>query len=368
MKSMMLSVLALAVSVSVHAENAPVNNPVQDFQLPVQTTNAPITDIPDLPAKTNSGLTNPFEFIYDELQAEIPKGGRSQGQDLASYGMNVETPVTTANPFESYLKASYKPVQEFKLKPGENVAIAIAAGLMNRIKTNFKRVSVRTSDADTILEASDGYVYITTNKMNPLGLIINEEGMPETAVSLVLQPDNTPPSMVTVDVDLSPSQIAKANEIQRERNRLKKIDMLSQVDKEKDKANSHVERIKSMLLPIAQQDIPKGFTESDASEIPRPFDTPCSVAIRQKTAQRFTGAREWIDVVVLYNQTNYDYQIKEEMCLTRDAMAVAIMNQSILQPGQSTEVYIVRDKLYSEKQERTNRRKSISADDLGLTQ
>ncbi len=33
------------------------------------------------------------------------------------------------------------------------------------------------------------------------------------------------------------------------------------------------------------------------------------------------------------------------MCESRDVMAVAIYNKSLLQPGEATEVYILRDKL-----------------------
>jgi conjugal transfer pilus assembly protein TraK len=340
---------------------------VDNFQLPVQTTNARLTDIESSQdAATQSNINNPFQEVFNQLKSVIPKGGR---QDYSSYGMPAAganpAKAETPKPFEDILKSTYKPVQQYNLKPGENIAIAVAAGLMNRIKTNFQRVAVRTADEEAILEASDGYVYLTTNKLTPLGLIIYEEGMPETAVSLVLQPDNTPPAMVSVNVALTPEQQAKMADNERERERQKDIEMLSQVSEKKDGSQSHIERIKEMLMPIAKGGIPNGFTETQ--DIPTVFEQPCSVAIKQKTAQRFAGARELIDVVVMYNQTNYAYQIKEEQCLSRDALAVALMDQSILQPGASTEVYIVRDKLYQEKQADKNKRRMLTPEELGLT-
>ncbi|GGP59060.1 hypothetical protein GCM10009347_26840 [Shewanella algicola] len=336
------------------------SDPVNEFTLPVQTSNQRLT--PE--AIKNNKIESPVSYIFNSLKSAVPDDKEvEQAPQVDPYGRVVG--MSNPSGFASALQASYKPVQNYSLKPGENIAVAIAAGLMNRIKTNFSMVAIRTSDEESIIEASNGYIYFTTNSMNPVGIMVYEEGLPETAISLVLQPDNNPPAMVNVDVKLTGQQRYLMAERKRERDRLKKIEDLANVRDENLNTASHITRIKSMLLPIAQNGIPKGFTES--VEIPKTQRKPCSVAIRQKTAQRYAGSREYIDVVVMYNQTSYAYQIKEEQCLSRDALAVAFIDQSILQPGESTEVYIVRDKLYVEKMEKGNRRRQISAEELGLT-
>ncbi|MGI2183670.1 hypothetical protein ACRN9F_15670 [Shewanella oncorhynchi] len=338
----------------------PESDPVNEFVLPVNTSNERLT-----PERIENKSSSPVSFIFDSLKSAVPEDSPSSQAAAKTdlYGRPIQS--GTEGGFANQLQAQYKPVQNYHLKPGENIAVAVAAGLMNRIKTNFSMVAIRTSDEESIIEASNGYIYITTNSMVPVGIMVYEEGLPETAISLVLQPDNNPPAMVNVDVDLTADQQYKIAERERERERLKKIDELSSVTEEHLNTASHITRLKSMLLPIAQNGIPPGFTES--TEVPSTLVKPCSVAIRQKTAQRYAGSREYIDVVVMYNHTSYAYQIKEEQCLTRDTLAVAFIDQSILQPGESTEVYIVRDKLYIEKHEKNNRRRQISAEELGLT-
>jgi conjugal transfer pilus assembly protein TraK len=335
---------------------------VNEFSLPVQTSNQRLSS--DVIEKNS--IESPVSYIFKSLKSAVPDDNDEviTPQRTDPYGRIIAAGGNSS--FGQVLQASYKPVQNYSLKPGENIAVAVAAGLMNRIKTNFSMVAIRTSDEDSIIEASNGYIYITTNAMTPVGIMIYEEGLPETAISLVLQPDNNPPAMINVDVKLTGEQQGLMAKRKRERARLKKIDDLANVHNEQLNSATHISRLKSMLLPIAKNGIPKGFTES--VEIPKTLTKPCSVAIKQKTAQRYAGSREYIDVVVMYNQTSYAYQIKEEQCLSRDALAVAFIDQSILQPGESTEVYIVRDKLYVEKMENSNRRRHISAKELGLTQ
>lgn len=363
----LLSTLAL----NVYANNEPYfeaspSDPVNEFVLPVNTSNQRLSS-EMIDTKPNEN--NPVQFIFDQLKSAVPEGEGQSTLNYDQFGRPINTsttPTSNQSEFSKTLQASYKPVQDYELAPGDNIAVAVAAGLMNRIKTNFQMVAVRTSDEESIIEASDGYIYITINSLSPVGLMIYEEGLPETAISLVLQPDNSPPAMVNVNVALTPSQYYQATERKRERDRLEKIEQANLLGETEHSTSSYIERIKEMLTPIAQSGIPKGFTET--VEIPASVTKPCSVAIKQKTAQRYVGSREYIDVVVMYNHTVYDYQIKEEQCLSRDALAVALVDQSILPPGFSTEVYIVRDKLYKEKQEKNNRRRQFSAAELGLTQ
>ncbi|WP_076415076.1 type-F conjugative transfer system secretin TraK [Shewanella sp. UCD-KL12] len=373
-KQIALVLTSLSVFVLDASANEPVDffekpqgDPINEFILPVNTSNQRLPSAAVEESNEQSSANNPVQFIYDSLKSSVPKEATHtpSAMTVDSFGMPQVQMASSNGSFSQSLRASYKPVQEYELQPGQNIAVAVAAGLMNRIKTNFKMVAVRTSDENSIIEASDGYIYITINSMSPVGLMIYEEGMPETAVSLVLQPDNSPPAMVDVKVHLTQTQKYMALERKRERDRLDKIEQLSKVQGGSSTTTSYVERMKEMLTPIAQNGIPKGFTET--SEIPVAMLKPCSVSIRQKTAQRLVGSREYIDVVVMYNHTSYNYQIKEEQCLSRDALAVALVDQSILPPGFSTEVYIVRDKLYKEKQEKSNRRRQYSASELGLT-
>lgn len=372
-----LSVITLCVLLS----TAPVRANVDDFALPISVNNSPI-EVRDLKPKNDN--EHPIDNIINSLKSKIPEqhvlmADASEIQtltpqnnvDYGSYGappssqiqdLTLSAPNTS---FKTQLKANYSPTPSFNMKPGENKAVIVAAGLMNRITTNFNMIAVRTSDMSAVIEAQDGYVYVTTNSSNPLGLMIYEEGLPETAISLVLKPEEALPVMLNVNVQLSWKQKQAINARTKERERMAKVELANQVDNSHASAEGHVERIKNILIPIAQQDIPRGFVEAD--EIPETLIRPCSIPIRQKVSQRFSGNREYIDVVVVYNHTNYPYQVKEEQCMSRDTLGVALLDQSIIQPGQSSEIYIVRDKLFKEKLENRNKRRRVSAAELGLT-
>jgi len=289
-----------------------------------------------------------------ELDGYVDAFGRPAG------GAKEASPAT--NPIFEKVKAQYKPEQDYDLKPGQNKAVPVGVGLLNSIQTNFEAVEVKMTDQESIIETDGGNIFITPNTLKPVSLIIFEAGVMESQVSLVLVPGNTPPAMVDVDVTLNKDMVDKGRAY-REQVSKRNDEARAELDRMKAEAegrpqSGHTRKIIDTLRPVAQGRIPTGFTITN--KVPKAYERPCQVPIEHHTGQRLNGGKEVVDVVLMYNDTNRPFQVREEMCLSEDAIAVAIFNASYLQPGQDTEVYILRNKTYFEDLSREQNRPRLS--------
>lgn len=151
---------------------------------------------------------------------------------------------------------------------------------------------------------------------------------------------------------MSSAMMQDAFEYQR---KAKDAEMVEKAMTEEDeivRSDRHTERIKEILKYTALGQVPAGFTLADnLDEVPNAYRKPCQFEnLVNVLGQRMVGAREFVDVVLVTNKSTMDAVIKEELCMSRDTLAVGVMDAASLRPGASTEVYVVRDKNWSKKQ------------------
>lgn len=72
---------------------------------------------------------------------------------------------------------------------------------------------------------------------------------------------------------------------------------------------------------------------------------------------QLVSSKEIIDIVKITNDLNGVRSVEDEYCISEGVIAAATFRRSHLQPGQSTETYILRDKLYEKKHNRSMSRK-----------
>lgn len=260
---------------------------------------------------------------------------------------------TERQKFARKIAAKWKPTQTFNMLPSENIVIPVARGLMNSIATNFTMLAARTSDENSILEIEKGYLYVTINSDQPVGIIMYEDGVQESQVSVTLWPIDVPASMVKLDVSLSDVMKEKASQYRKDIE-LEEKQAQAAAEAPSTANSEHTGRIIELLTPVAQGDLPRGFTMTN--DIPAHLKTPCQVTIYQSAEQRLTGGRDVIDVVLMRNDSTRAYHIREEMCLADGVKAVSVFEKAYLQPGETAEVYILRDKTFEQEQARKNRR------------
>lgn len=300
-------------------------------------------------APMNQNRIAPNE-IPPERIAEIPQ---SDVEDTLSDYMPQPKPMAPS--FIDRVAKTWKPTQEFKLKPKDNILIAVGQGMMNTISTNFGMLTAKTNDEFSSLEIDKGYLYVTVTNLEPISLILYEEGVQDSQVSVTLIPVAAPPTIAMIEVDMTPKMIKAATEYQA---RLKTEEQMADMPDAIPRGTAYANRIVDILTPVAQGDFPRGFGLTE--DIPANLRHPCQMTIFHRTEQRIVGGRELIDVVYVKNDSQRPYQIREEMCLTSGTLAVALFEKSYLLPGEESEIYILRDKLADEVKARKQRRPRLT--------
>ena len=181
--------------------------------------------------------------------------------------------------------------------------------------------------------------------------MLYEEGVLDSQISVTLVPVPAPPTIAKLDFNLTPTMKAASEAFQK---KLKLEEDMAQ-DQPDPKGNSpHSARLIEVLRPVAQGEIPRGFGMT--SDIPDSLRHPCMMTIYHRTEQRMVSGNHIVDVVLVKNDTDKPYNVREEMCLTKGTLAVALFEKAYLQPGDASELYIVRDKQLEMAEKRIQRR------------
>ncbi|MGB3251505.1 TrhK [Buttiauxella gaviniae] len=341
-------------------------------------TNKPSTDLPTLKLSDASRSSPAVASITDSLnknpslvglQAQEKSGqydtyGRAQAgnapQKAQSTGASSKTDELYAE-----AKNRYKDVQRVTLPPGGNMVLPISRGLQNRISTTFKNASVSTSTLaeEASIFVNGGDVFISTNTDKPIGIMISEDSVPESTFNLTLMPLDVPGAMISVNTALSPKMEAKREKTLDEQNYQQMLERSQQEDMQPSdpRQDDHKQRVINLLTPVALGEVPSGFSlqEDRLSRIPASEQSPCHFNMYAKMGQRLVGARELIDVVLVKNDKPYGQVVADQQCLADGVIATALFDKAYLQPGEETELYIIRDKLFQERQTRVTTRPSL---------
>jgi conjugal transfer pilus assembly protein TraK len=231
-------------------------------------------------------------------------------------------------------------VQTYDVKQSGNIVIPIGHALLNRIQTPFSKVIVRTANnAEVFTEAGDVYVAVADER--PLNLILLEDGVPDSAVSVTLVPKlNKPPVMAHLHIVFSKRvellvRQAKAN------NDWVSAEGLAITEGSQ---NDHISVIKKIMKPLPLGESPPGFNLLDDFET---SPTPCDSEMMITEGQRLEGARHTIGVYLVKNLTSQAATFYEESCYEEQVIAVAVYPREVIPPGGQTELYILKSKVRS---------------------
>ncbi|MBE1299721.1 MAG: hypothetical protein GJ680_07425 [Alteromonadaceae bacterium] len=348
------SVIALAMvsATTVAQQNLP-DIPIEDVRAGRMTAEqvAERNTAPAQPAtKADAFTQSEIEAFMAQINAQVPGFTQEPQSTLV-------TPANNRGYIYEQAERNYKPTQRYDVKPLDSFVIPVGAGSMNSIKTNYKYIASKTSDKYTILEPDGGFLYVTTTRDMPVGLILFEEGVPESQISVTLVPIDAPPAVIDIEIAISEQMALKGAEFQRS---IDEKEAFSNAQQEQFAyANDHTRRIAQMLVPVAQGDLPPGFSLS--VDVPYDMKIPCAMAIYHEAKQRLMGGNEVIDVVHVVNDGDRTYQIREEMCLSDDTIAVGLFERSYLEPGQEMELYILRNRYFQAEKQREFRRPRVTS-------
>lgn len=253
------------------------------------------------------------ERVEPAPSAEKKSGGRQRASVLSSAGVSDRI----------------KPAPgQLKLESGQNAVVGIAIAHLNRIITPFLEPTVKTtSTATTMVDGS--IVYVATNLEEPIGLFIHEKESPESAISLTLMPAQIPP--ISTKVDLTGVTPVKP-----------KVKELAARDAAEayEEAHPYPQMISDLMKDLARGEVPEGFgfEELDGSHA---FMPACNQwGLRTIPLQFMQGAEVSAIVAQVTNVGTQVIEVDESKCSAPHVRAVAAWPQTVLAPGESTELYL----------------------------
>lgn len=220
------------------------------------------------------------------------------------------------------------------LLPGENLVIPIAIKHPNRILTPYDNAKVFTTRVDEI-QTDGGIVYVTPSKDGPLTMFITDrDGDQSVSLSVTLVPSPIPPREIKLVFGSLAGAGMATGLINGNKTEARKFE----------RRNNHYDRINSVMLALAKQEIPSGYSlrtpgPQDSAVI---CDIPGTVI---RTGQLLDGYSLSASISVLTNITSQPIQIRESSCWQQGVLGVATWpSVEFLQPNTSVELYVLHDK------------------------
>ena len=214
------------------------------------------------------------------------------------------------------------------MKPGENLVVPIAIKHPNRILTPYDNAKVFTTRTDEV-KTDGSIIYVTPAKAGPLTMFITDrDGDQSVSLSLTLVPTAIPPKEVKLVFSATTAGGVLLSGNKKEARRF-------------EHRNSHFDQINKVMLALAKQEIPHGYSLRTPSFQDQKIvcDIP-GVTIR--TAQMLDGFSLKASVSVLSNPTDIPIQIRESACWQNGVMGVATWpSVEFLQSGESVELYVL---------------------------
>lgn len=209
---------------------------------------------------------------------------------------------------------------------GVTEMVTIARNFPNRFITPFEAAEVVTTDENLAHDGVGGAVILSTAADKPIGIFIQDR-FSDRSIGLVLMPEDVPQRELRLVLDETwTAPVLRPNPDQSQ----------AQMPTAQ---NDFVEFLKSTMRAMAKGEVPDGhaLTPIDPELVPR-----CQVpGLAMKPAQMLDGPTTRIAVYVANNPGSSPVPFQEAGCYRKGVLAVSAFPRPVLEPGQSTEVYVV---------------------------
>ena len=247
---------------------------------------------------------------------------------IPSVSVQANNQSTQPLPYDSAKEARSRLV----MTPGVNEIVAVAQNHLNRIVTPFDTPKVTTTSAANT-EIRENVIYIGTNAAAPVTLYVTEENSEDVALSLTLIPKLIPPREIFLtlakDQQMAGYATTKA--------------------KKWEQSQPYLQTIESLFRKIALGEVPPGYNLQKSSGKPPPLCRQAGLTFDFSSGQSIVGHNLNVMVGVARNSSPHTIEVVEEMCGNWNVAAVAAFPHNVLEPGQSTEVYVALRRQFKEE-------------------
>lgn len=223
------------------------------------------------------------------------------------------------------------------MTPGVNQIIPVAVGHPNRIVTPFGTPEV-ISTSLTGTSGQDGscgevcikdnVVYVATDKEHPVTMFITEKGSEAQALSITMVPRRIPPREVFLK--LSGQTLAAGAYTSPKAERW-------------EQSQPYIDTIRDVFRKLALGEIPQGYTLTETpNNIAPPVCQQPGLNVGFAGGQMLMGHNLSVFVGVANNVSGDALEFLGAACGDWDVAAATSWPLNVLEPGQSTEIYVAR--------------------------
>lgn len=224
---------------------------------------------------------------------------------------------------------------ELLMEYGVNKIVEISLGHPNRIVTPFGDPEVTSTSLTSSTVTGecgevcikDHVIYVATAKTSPVTMFITDKGAESRALSLTMIPARIPPREISLRLNDSTGYVGIPS---------KKAEKWEQ-------SQPYVETIRGLFRKLASGEVPQGYS---FGKVPQGLPLPgCSLPWAEvdfANGQFLLGHNLSVYVGVATNKSNRPVELDEQLCGGWDVAAVAAWPLTMLEPGQSTEIYLAK--------------------------
>lgn len=218
---------------------------------------------------------------------------------------------------------------EVAVAPNVTEVIKIARVFPNRLQTPFEAAEVVTTAPKSILthDTVGGDVVLATNADTPIGIFVRDL-YSDRAIPIVLVPDDVPQRQLRLVLDSTwpPPVVRNPRD-----GAMQAASLGGQ--------SEYVDYIKATFRALAMGDIPDGHA---ATQIVPNLVPACQMpGLNIRLGQMFEGTNDRIGVYVVSNEGKTQLPVQENGCYRTGVLAAAPFPRPVLEPGQSTELYVL---------------------------
>jgi len=258
--------------------------------------------------------------------ASSTKVRQAGGASFSGVPSSVVAGIQPTPPSDSNLKPEQ---YTYSVKPGQMLHSSVSRQFLNRIITPFNHPIVRTTSPVKLETVGQSvFVALAPSRTEPVVLYIMDQGDSLNAISLMLDAKDSGPVEITL-------QEANATGVDGTLYRFNKT-----VASKFERSSNHDQTLTTMLRVVGEGKVPPGYSfraYNARDAMPTCNQHGLSVIPRQV----MDGEDMRIYVGAMTDTTDQPIEFQESQCAAQGVVAVASWPGPLLQPHQSTEVYIV---------------------------
>lgn len=294
----------------VKIEGLPARNSV-----PASTTVVPTTSVLPTPVKATESQSPGVVRAGPPTASIAPNPAAKSHVAAAPIKMKGDLPGMAGPSF------SAKPVI-LRSPMGVNELVSISATQPSMIRTPFKDPEIIDNQADADITAIGSNVYVAPKGGQPFGIFITDKQNPSApVVSLTLVPRDVPGQVIIVQPEGMATGMKPGEEADRPQ------------------PESYEAELVQILRDVVRNRTPQGFTKA-------PIKTPDARlgSIMATGVARWSGSEMDVYSYRLVNTGPRDITLTEQTFYSKGVKAVALFPAIRIDPGQSTNVYVLRGK------------------------